>query len=194
MKFPILWCQIRSARKLHYYSATEIIIVFYNLCHRGLWFYFSLKINPLINDSFLMRDHLTGKHKPVLAESYLHSNKCRQKTFIWKDISCVCNTIKRSCLCPPQWLSKLIYKFVFLASNSLTLHHRFTHTFFLLITLTYMLKPSLSDNQVEETALFVLPVSSESPAKPRVRWSSRYFATTHTIIMIILCFLNEESL
>lgn len=131
MKFTILWCQISSVRKLHHYSGTEIIIVFYNLCHRCLWFYFSLKINPLINDSFLVRDHLTRKHKPVLAESYLHSYKCRQRMFIWKDISSVCNTIKHSCHCPSQWLWKLIYKFVFLASNCLTQHHhRFSEPFF----------------------------------------------------------------
>lgn len=45
---------------------------------------------------------------------------------------CVCETIKQSCHCPSQCLSKLIYRFVFLASKSLTQHHchRFIEPFF----------------------------------------------------------------
>ena len=45
---------------------------------------------------------------------------------------CVCDTIKHSCHCPSQWLSKLIYRFVFPASESLTQHHhrRFTENCF----------------------------------------------------------------
>lgn len=63
---------------------------------------------------------------------------------------CVCNTIKHSCHCPSQWLSNLIYRFVFLASKSLTQHHcrRFTDPPLLHHFITHVDTVSVSDTGV----------------------------------------------
>ena len=65
---------------------------------------------------------------------------------------CVCNTIKHTYHCPSQWLSKLIYRFVFLASKSLTQCHRcgFTENFFLCHLTIHVDTVSLSDTRVRK--------------------------------------------
>lgn len=65
---------------------------------------------------------------------------------------CVCNTIKHSRHCPSQWLSKLIYRFVFLASKSLTQHHRCI--FFLCHFTIHVDTMSVSDAGVRKLLIF----------------------------------------
>lgn len=86
---------------------------------------------------------------------------------------CVCSTIKQSCQCPSQWLSKLIYTFVLLTSRSSTPHrcHRSTqHLPLLRVTSLYVDAMTLSD--IEEGNSLIDRLICLSCVVPRV-WHQR---------------------